>query len=139
MITVPPRHYCVVRNPVVVDDEGRPAQDAYGQFRLRHGDSEIRMVDRYPDPFPLYPGEICASAPTELSIVKQNTCVKLRALRPFFDEQASVQREAGDEWHFGPGTLIPRVEVEEVELIRAHVVTHNQALRLVALKKCTDW
>ena len=137
MITVPPRHYCVVRNPVVIDDEGRPVQDDYGQFKLRFGDSEIRMVDRYPDPFPLYPGEACVGPPTELRIVKQNTCLKLRALRPFTD--GDVEREAGDEWHFtGPGTYVPRVDVEEVALIDARIVRHGQALRIRARRSCHD-
>lgn len=54
MIMVPPRHYCVVLNPVVRDDEGRVQFDTSGQAKLRHADLEIRLTQ---DPFPLYPGE----------------------------------------------------------------------------------
>jgi len=54
MIMVPPRHYCVVLNPVTRDDEGRVQFDASGQAKLRHADLEIRLTQ---DPFPLYPGE----------------------------------------------------------------------------------
>lgn len=54
MIMVPPRHYCVVLNPVARDDEGRVQFDASGQAKLRHADLEIRLTQ---DPFPLYPGE----------------------------------------------------------------------------------
>lgn len=54
MIMVPPRHYCVVLNPVVRDDESQVQFDGSGQAKLRHADLEIRLTQ---DPFPLYPGE----------------------------------------------------------------------------------
>lgn len=54
MIMVPPRHYCVVLNPVARNDEGQVQFDASGQAKLRHADLEIRLTQ---DPFPLYPGE----------------------------------------------------------------------------------
>lgn len=54
MIMVPPRHYCVVLNPVARDDNGQVLFDQSGQAKLRHADQEIRLTQ---DPFPLYPGE----------------------------------------------------------------------------------
>lgn len=51
---VPPRHYCVVLNPVSRGDEAQVLFDQSGQAKLRHADLEIRLTQ---DPFPLYPGE----------------------------------------------------------------------------------
>lgn len=51
---VPPRHYCVVLNPVARDDDMEVLFDQSGQAKLRHADLEIRLTQ---DPFPLYPGE----------------------------------------------------------------------------------
>lgn len=107
MTVVPPRHYCIVSNPVVVGEDGEPERDQYGQFRLRFGDAEVRTVDVYPEPFPLYPGETLEGGVQPLRIVAPNTCLKLRALRPFHDDREDVDREAGDEWQFrGPGTYV---------------------------------
>lgn len=55
MVTVPPRHYCTVANPVSRDAQGSVLFDVTGQVRLRHADLEIRLAQ---DPFPLYPGEV---------------------------------------------------------------------------------
>ena len=39
MITVPPRHYCVVENPVLKDAKtGKVVFDNHGQAKLRHAD-----------------------------------------------------------------------------------------------------
>lgn len=54
MLMVPPRHYCVISNPVCRDEENRVLFDQSGQAKLRHADLEIRLSQ---DPFPLYPGE----------------------------------------------------------------------------------
>lgn len=55
MIVVPPRHYCVVENPVIKDADGDVVMDSAGQIKLQHADQEIRLAQ---DPFPLYPGEV---------------------------------------------------------------------------------
>lgn len=54
MVMVPPRHYCVIANPVARDDDNQVLFDQSGQAKLRHADLEIRLTQ---DPFPLYPGE----------------------------------------------------------------------------------
>ncbi|XP_049759428.1 major vault protein [Elephas maximus indicus] len=135
MVTVPPRHYCTVANPVSRDAEGSVLFDVTGQVRLRHADLEIRLAQ---DPFPLYPGEILEKGITPLQVVLPNTALHLKALLDFEDESGD-KVVAGDEWLFeGPGTYIPQKEVEVVEIIQATVIRQNQALRLRARKECRD-
>ena len=38
MITVPPRHYCIVENPVLKDKTGKVILDEHGQAKLKHAD-----------------------------------------------------------------------------------------------------
>ena len=38
MITIPPRHYCVIENPAIKDDEEKPVYDDNGQIKLLHAD-----------------------------------------------------------------------------------------------------
>jgi major vault protein len=62
----------------------------------------------------------------------------LKAIRDFKDEEGKT-RKAGDEWLFeGPGTYIPRVEVQVAEVARAHIVLPNQALKIRARKSTVD-
>lgn len=126
MIMVPPRHYCVVLNPVARDDDSKVLFDQSGQAKLRHADQEIRLTQ---DPFPLYPGEeiqqvrvdpppgsgpgpSCSSVTSvsvcqdvsPLQIVYPDTALRLQALLDFVEE-GGERRVAGDEWLFeGPGT-----------------------------------
>ena len=55
MVTVAPRTYCIVENPVLRNDDKVVQLDALGQAKLNHSDLEVRLAQ---DPFPLYPGEI---------------------------------------------------------------------------------
>ena len=57
MITIPPRHYCVVENPVMKDRTGQVQSYSNGEVKLSYGDIDIRLENDYKDPFPLYPGE----------------------------------------------------------------------------------
>ncbi|XP_005816696.2 major vault protein [Xiphophorus maculatus] len=135
MIMVPPRHYCVVSNPVARDDDNEVLFDQSGQAKLRHADLEIRLTR---DPFPLYPGEEIQQDVTPLQIVYPDTALRLQALLDFEDE-GRVKRVAGDEWLFeGPGTYIPRKEVVVLETIKATVIRENQAIRLRARKEGKD-
>merc|ERR1719473_1591581 len=157
MIKIPPRMYMVVSNPVVLDEDSRPVMDDYDQFKLRHGDVEIRTAVTHPSPFPLYPGELEQQGITKLEVVRKNAALKLRAVRDFIeplsdingsdtddgmvdeDDQLSIKRRAGDEWLFrGPGTYIPRVEVTIVDHIKSVIIKNNTALRLKALRATTD-
>lgn len=135
MMMVPPRHYCVVLNPAVRDDEGQVQFDGSGQVKLRHADLEIRLAQ---DPFPLYPGEEIQKDVTPLQIVYPDTALRLQALLDF-EEEGGEKRVAGDEWLFeGPGTYIPRKEVTVLEVIKATVIRENQAIRLRARKEGLD-
>jgi major vault protein len=140
MIMIPPRHYCIIDNPVIKNAAGKPELDAYGQIKLRHGDQEIRF---HQDPFPLFPGEVLSGKPTPLQVVQANHALRLRAIRDFqetlADGKTKVKRLAGDEWLFeGPATYIPRVEVQVVEVIKAIIIKDNQALRLRARLATVD-
>ncbi len=139
MVIVPPRYYCIVENPVLRDEEGEPIADEHGQVKLRYGDREIRFAQ---EPFPLYPGEELAGKVTQLQVVETNQALRLKAIRDFSDRASASQaiaRRAGDEWLFeGPGTYLPRVEVEVIETVAARVIKPNQALRLMARQNCTD-
>jgi len=125
MILVPPRHFCLIQNPVRRDEAGKPVFSSDGSVLLRHGDEEVRI--EVPEPFPLYPGESLYGKVSPLQVVAPNTALRLRAVRDVED------KKAGDEWLFkGPGTYIPRVEVQVVEIVRAIIIKPNEALRLKA-------
>jgi major vault protein len=139
---VPPQHYCIVKNPLMRDETGEVAVDRHGQVRLRYGDREIRLSQ---DPFPLYPGEQLDLDVTPLQVVETNEALLLRAIRDLTatqtvaGESQTFTRSAGDEWLFeGPGTYIPRVEVEIVRTVNAIAIKTNQALKLQAKQNCID-
>lgn len=135
MITVPPRHYCIIENPVVKDKDGKVLFDESGQSKLSHADLEIRLAQ---EPFPLYPGEVLKQVVTPLKVIPANSALRLRAVLDFEDE-SEEKRVAGDEWLFeGPGTYIPQKEVVIEETIRATVIRPNQAIRLRARKETID-
>ncbi|XP_078740348.1 LOW QUALITY PROTEIN: major vault protein [Lampetra fluviatilis] len=135
MVRVPPRHYCVVENPVARDRDSNPVLDASGQAKLRHADREIRLCQ---DPFPLYPGEELQLAVSPLRVVPVDSALRLRALIDHEDD-SDEQRLAGDEWLFqGPGTYIPHKEVEVVESLRATIVLPNHAVKLRARRDLVD-
>ncbi|NXW10924.1 MVP protein, partial [Fregetta grallaria] len=135
MVMVPPQHYCVVLNPVARGPTGAVLVDGVGQALLRHADLDIRLAQ---EPFPLYPGEEIQQGITPLQVVLADTALRLRALLDFKDKDGN-KFVAGDEWLFeGPGTYIPRKEVEVVETLQATVIGHNQAIRLRARKECLD-
>ncbi|KAG1672662.1 Major vault protein [Nymphon striatum] len=134
MIIVPPHHYCVIQNPVVRNDKSEIQLDFVGQVKLQHAELEIRLPQ---DPFPLYPGEVLSKPVSPLKVVATNSALRLRAIRDFTD--GATSRVAGDEWLFeGPGTYIPRKEVEFVEKIRATTILVNQALKLRAQMELQD-
>jgi len=138
MIKVPPRHYVVLSNPVVRDEENHPVLDGHGNAKLRFGDEEVRFEDTINEPFPLFPGEIILGKISPLPLVSPNAALRLRAKRDIKGKDGSV-RKAGDEWIFpGPATYYPKVEVEVLENIRATIVKDNQALKLRARKATKD-
>lgn len=137
MVTVPPRHYVIVQNPVL-RDEGEIVMEKIGDFeqiKLRHAEDEIRLAQA---PFPLYPGEVLKMDVTPLTVVLPDSALRLTAVLDCKDHNGN-DRVAGDEWLFeGPGTYVPMVEIKVVDTIRARVIRPNQALRLQAKKELTD-
>jgi major vault protein len=135
MIMVPPRHYCIIQNPVQKDEKGDLVTNKNGLVKLRQGDEEIRFSQ---DPFPLFPGEKLSGKVTPLQVVAPNTALRVKCLRDFTDETGKAY-VAGDEWLFqGPGTYIPRIEVQVLQIQKAVIIKPNQALRLRAVKECVD-
>lgn len=140
MIMVPPRHYCIIDNPVIKSAiTKKPELDAHGQVRLRHGDQEIRFAQ---EPFALYPGEVLSGKNTPLQVVQANHALRLRGIRDFEEtgaDEKTVKRLAGDEWLFeGPSTYLPRIEVQVAEVVKAQIIKDNQALKLRARQACVD-
>eukprot|EP00286_Rhodomonas_abbreviata_P005508 CAMPEP_0181334400 /NCGR_PEP_ID=MMETSP1101-20121128/26233_1 /TAXON_ID=46948 /ORGANISM="Rhodomonas abbreviata, Strain Caron Lab Isolate" /LENGTH=857 /DNA_ID=CAMNT_0023444361 /DNA_START=63 /DNA_END=2636 /DNA_ORIENTATION=+ len=135
MVLVPPRQYCVVKNPVVRDESGKAKVDPNNlQVKLQYGEEEIRLEG---PPFPLYPGEQMPVGPTPLRVVPPQSALRLLALRDHTD--GSEKRVAGDEWQFkGPATYVPRVEVKVVDTVHATVVQPGRALRLQARQALED-
>jgi major vault protein len=133
MIMIPPRHYCIIANPVD-RTHNKPIIDSFGQVKIRWGDEEIRFDQ---EPFPLFPGEKLYGKVSPLQVVAPNSALRLRAIRDFAVEE--VTRKAGDEWLFsGPGTYVPRVEVQVVEIVKAIIVKQQQAIKLRARRELTS-
>lgn len=138
MIQIPPRYFIKIENPVLLNEDKKPVTDSFGQFKLRYGETEIRLSTNYPDPFPLYPGETIVGKLSLMQIVETNHALRLRASRDFVND-SHEEIKAGDEWLCkGPTTYIPRVEVEVVQNVKASIVKHGMALKIRANKGCTD-
>jgi len=137
MINLPPRSYCVVKNPALRDADGNVLKTDDGQYQLRFGDLEIRMDNVWKTPFPLYPGEELSQDVTVLTMIKPNSAIRCIATRDFTD--GDIPRPAGSEWLvLGPGTFLPRIEVNAVETIDSVVIGPNEALKLKARRACID-
>jgi len=135
MITIPPRHYVIIADPAIHDEEGKVCLDEHGLVRLKHGDFEVRLSSA---PFPLYPGESQHGPISQLLVVEKNQAIKLKASREFTEEDGST-RMAGDEWLLhGPITYFPRIEVAVEELLEAAIIEHSQALRIRAKAQMCD-
>jgi len=104
MIVVPPRHHCVITNPVMRDADGAVVFLANTQqVKLRHAEREIRLTQ---EPFSLYPGEIISTPVTPLAVVPPNSALRLKANLDFTNEDGEAV-VAGSEWLFeGPATYV---------------------------------
>jgi len=137
MVKIPPRHYVVIKNPVIRDEHKQVVFDSFGDAKLKLNDEEVRFEDTLNEPFPLYPGEVLSDKVRALPFVQPNTAIRLRALRDFQDGE--IKREAGDEWIFeGPATYYPRVEVQIADNICASIIKENEALKIRARKATVD-
>ena len=91
MITVPPRHYCIIQNPVVRDAKGAIVTDKWGQTKNLWSDEEIRFAQ---DPFPLYPGEKLSGAVSPLQVIRPNAALRLTALRDIYEDVEESSEES---------------------------------------------
>lgn len=143
MIKLPPNHYCIIKNPVVRDEDGKiviitytltslKVESEFGESKVRFEELEIRTQQSYPDPFPLYPYEQLYQDVKKYVFLKDNEALVLRALRPFVDNRDSdKERFINDEYLFkGPGTYEPRIDEEIKQRIEALIVLPNNALLL---------
>jgi len=75
---------------------------------------------------------------TLLTVVSALTALRLKVTRDFIDKNKE-QRRAGDEMLFeGPGTYIPRKEIEVIGNQAAIIIKPNTAIKLRATRETTD-
>jgi major vault protein len=138
MVMLDPFTYIEIRNPVMRSAEKALVLDDYGQVKLRHGDTEVRTSMDYTEPFPLYPGESIDKQDKIITIPRDHVA-RLECLRNYHDEEAELDRAAGDEWIIkGPTLYIPRVEVKLEKIIAPEVIRNHQALKIKARRNCVD-
>jgi len=70
MIVLPPRHYCIIKEPVRRDADGNLVHDHIGQVKNQHGEEEVRFHRDYQQPFSLYPREKLKVRPTPLTVIQ---------------------------------------------------------------------
>jgi len=74
---------------------------------------------------------------SNLPIVARNNALKLECTRDFLDGE--THRHAGDQWLlFGPLIHTPSVNSKIKETLSPLVLKKNQALKVEALRACTD-
>jgi major vault protein len=138
MVRLAPRHYVIVKDPVIIGEDGSPQKDRYQQVVVRHGEKEVRFYEQYPEPFPLYPRESLEGGVTPLIVLKPYNALKLEADREFTDSSEN-RRMAGDQYYFeGPGTYYPRIEERVVAEVKARLIKTNESLKLRAKRELTD-
>ncbi|OMJ66916.1 hypothetical protein SteCoe_36083 [Stentor coeruleus] len=137
MVQIPPRSYCIIKNPVI-KESGKLVMDDFGMAKVRYGDREVRTSETHSSPFPLYPFELMEQDLAKIPIIRPNHAYMLRALRDFTDD-LSNSRNAGDEWlHYGPGSYIPRVECEIIREVLPVTIRPNMALKIRAIRATVD-
>lgn len=137
MIQIPPRTYCVIKNPVI-KSSGEIVVDEFGMAKVRYGDREVRTCESHPTPFPLYPYEGLEVDLTKIPVIKPNHAFLLRTLRDFKDKDGN-EHNAGDEWlYHGPGSYVPSIECELVREVAPITVRPNTALKIRALRATKD-
>lgn len=138
MITLSPMQYIEIKDPVLLDKDGKPVRNSFGEVSVHHGDHEYRFYEQYSTPFPLYPNECIVEEQQAFTIVGDNKALKICARRPFTDS-AGVDRLPGDCWtQVGLSTYYPSINEEIEYMIDAQVIKVGQALRLRATQNLVD-
>jgi major vault protein len=140
MIKIPPNKYIRIANPVIRDvNSDVVMEEGFTQAKLLFGDEEIRTYESYPDPFPLYPGEIISENLKDAVILSDLNSVKLFALRDFYCDRLNREINTGETYIIkGPGVYFGRVEDEVIEFSSASIVSPNTALLLKAERDLVD-
>lgn len=135
-IILRPNTYAVIADPIT--EKKVPKVNKHGSIMVRHGEQEIRTDTEYPDPFPLYPGEILKKI-DNLTVVPRDCALKIKANRVFFREK-DKKVEAGQEWLiYGPTIYTPRIEEDKVQLIQPITIEINTGIKLRAKIDCEDY
>ncbi len=131
MIKIPPRHYCVIKNPAVRDGKEAVLNEEFDEVKVMWGELEVRKHDDWSDPFPLEYNEVLETDITAFTTVPQESALRLECIRPFKD--GDVERFPTDQWlFFGPATYFPRIEVKVVKVEKSITIQKNQALKVRA-------
>lgn len=80
----------MIGNPIVKKEGGKPELTSFGQVKTLFGEKGIRTVEKYSEPFPLYPGEELQGKIENYLTITQNQALRLYALRDFTDEKLKV-------------------------------------------------
>ena len=148
MVNLPPRSYCIIKNPIVIDEDGNPVINNHGEVKVRFGHLEVRVQENlglsqfktYSEPFPLYPYEQIEENVKKCTTLKDNEALKLKCIRPFKDDRSDgAQRFPEDTWLIkGPQTYYPFVDEVIVEKVNAVVITHEVVVVLEANRDTID-
>ncbi|KAF6779026.1 hypothetical protein AHF37_01569 [Paragonimus kellicotti] len=99
------------------------------------GEEDYRF---HQEPFPLYPNEQLRGKVEPLPVVLADSALRLRALCDH-TEGDGTERQTCEEWLFeGPGVYYPRMEVERLGTMQAHMIELNTAVRFRAIRDCVD-
>ena len=79
IITLSPMQYIEIKDPVLLDKDGEPVRNSFGEVSVNHGDHEYRFYEQYSTPFPLYPNETVYNEQQDFTIIEDNRALKISA------------------------------------------------------------
>lgn len=138
MIKLAPKSCVIIKNPVLLDDKKRPVVNNDGTLKNIFGDMVVKTSEEFPDPFPLYPGEVLDGDVRKYTVVGKDEAMLIKVLRDYTDA-TGVKRIVGQDFQIkGPVTYVNRVEEKQVKVIKSVTITKNQGLILQAQKNFKD-
>ena len=138
MITIPPLHYCKIKNPAIKDENGKVVLDKNGQVKLADSEIEFRLNEDYSSPFFLYYGEELVGDVTKLYFIKNDDAAYIKCTRNFTD-RTGVERKVGDEWMIrGPKLYIPTQEENLTNIVKAKIIKPCHGIKLCAKQTFKD-
>jgi major vault protein len=138
MIKLPPKSCVLIKNPVLMDDKKHPVKNSDGTLKNLFGEMKIKTSEEFPDPFPLYPGEILDGDTRKYTIVTKDEALLIKVLRDYTDT-TGVKRLAGENFQIrGPITYVNKIEEKQIKVVKSVTITKNQGLILQAVKNFKD-